>query len=598
LIHFYKRKMSCCIEKVLSSESVEDFSGPVKPRDVQDSSGSADLVSQNKFNYKMAACMVVEVNLSRIQLTCIPKQLSECKSLQSLNMSHNNLSSVSFDLSTFPMLSRLDLSHNSLISLPTSLSLVPMLSFLSLSHNQLSSLPVTMASSSTIRQLFLDNNCLISLPSWFSKLCLCSKISLSHNPLGDLLDINNEFGKICRRLKYLDMSNLSMNTMPSTLCELLDLRHLTLSNTKHLPNMNRLSSLPTQLCNLIGLVKLQAVGVNLTELPDSFHLLTNLEILDISSNSIIWLPSSIHLLSKLRFLNISNNNIFSLPLDFEKLASLRHLFASQNRIAELPEKLGENDKLITLDMYDNRLHHVELELLVKRLVRCDFAMNHLNLTDLDDQSLALYQSKEESLRSWEEDLGEGFVGSVWQGKLRSRSMKLEESLTASEIEYHVQEFNYMYWEESDSDSDMEIMPDVNQDCNEADEPSDGYCNEVDEPSDGYCNEVDEPSDYSENWTVEGDIYDLPVKFEFRHNLQKMHLEEFWGKEQFCPSDQHAQTINEKILEIVEEETKRRRRLGWVGRASVLPGSGIFSLVQEQEHQFDDAEEPGANLPQL
>jgi len=563
--------MPYCIEKVIPADRGEDLYSAVKPCD--GSTPEADLSSQSKFRFELdMSLFVVELNLSCIHLTDIPKQVSECKSLHSLDMSHNSLTNVSFDLSSFPMLSRLNLSHNSLSSLPTSLSQVPMLSVLSLSNNQLSSLPVTMASSSTIRQLFLDSNYLSSLPCWIFKLFLCSKISLSHNPLelGDMLNFHHAFGRTCRRLKYLDLSNLSMNAMPITLCELLDLRHLNVSNTKStkvmqvVPNMNRLSSFPTELSRLKGLVKLQAVGVNLSELPDSFHLLSNLEILDISDNSIVWLPSSIHLLSKLRFLNISNNNIYLLPLDFEKLPSLEHLLASHNRISELPEKLEESDKLVTLDVYNNRLHKVELDI-ARGLVRCDFAMNHFDLKKADESLLNLYRSKEKILRSWEEELGENFIASIWQGKQRSSDMKPEESGEASDTEQQEElDLLSMNWEESE-----QIIA--------LDEES----NEVDESGDG---------NDSEDWTVEEDLYDLPVKFGFSHNLKKMHLEQFWGKEQFCPSDQHAQPMDEKILELVEKEIKRRRRLEWVGRVPVETRVGFFSSIQE--HQFDDVEEAG------
>ena len=68
---------------------------------------------------------MVEVNLSHSQLSDIPVQLSECKSLQSLDMSHNSLTSVSCDLSSFPRLATLDLSHNMLSSLPTIYQPVP-----------------------------------------------------------------------------------------------------------------------------------------------------------------------------------------------------------------------------------------------------------------------------------------------------------------------------------------------------------------------------------------------------------------------------------------------------------------------------------------
>merc|ERR1719315_174855 len=104
------------------------------------------------------------------------------------------------------------------------------------------------------------------------------------------------------------------------------------------------------------------------------------------------------------------------------------------------------------------------------------------------------------------------------------------------------------------------------------------------------NEVDEVGDDSEDWAVEEDLFDLPVKFGFRHNLKKMHLEQFWGTEQFCPSDQHAQPMDEKILELVEKEINRRRRLEWVGRVPEETRVGFFSFIQE--HQFDDVEEAG------
>ena len=310
---------------------------------------------------------LVEVNLSHCELTDFHMQLVVCKSLQSLNMSHNKLSNTSCNLSLLPNLTRLDLSYNRLRWLPPGVSMMPMLSYLSVSHNQLNSLPDNMASTSTIRQLFLDNNMLTTFPTWISKLSMCSTVSLSNNPIGDLLGISPDLGSTCRRLKYLDLSNTSITSLPIALCQLLDLRHLTLSNNKCgieyplSPRVNRLPSLPIQFSNLVGLLKFEAVGVNLFELPDPFHLLINLEILDISSNSIMWLPSSFKL-PKLSFINMSKNNICLLPLDFEVLPCLEHLLPSSNRISKLPEKLELNNKLVTLDMYDNMLIEVKGQL--------------------------------------------------------------------------------------------------------------------------------------------------------------------------------------------------------------------------------------------
>jgi len=518
---------------------------------------------------------LVDLNLSHCELTEFPSLLAECKSLQSLNMSHNILDKASCNLSSFPNLARLDLSHNRLKWLDPSLSMVPLLSYLAVSHNQLITLPDNMASISTIRQLFLDNNMLTTIPCWVSKLRMCSIVSLSNNPLGDLLNILPEIGNTCRRLKYLDLSNTSISTLPTALCELLDLRHLNLSNEKHggvttlSPHMNSLVSLPSQFSNLVGLVKFQAVGVNLSELPDSFHLLINLEIIDISNNSIMWLPTSLSLLPKLKLVNISRNIICLLPLKLDELPSLEHLLASSNRISELPDKLEFSDKLVTLDMYDNMLTEVKDMLIMSGIVRCDFALNLFNIEQFDEHILDVYRSKEKKLRQWkDDDLGEGHVCSIPDGLQRSERFKeMDTDSSAEEPEpwygyYKIYEDeNREELEEEEMYKDFDTVSIVNQES-----------------------EVGKPTEEEENWALEEDIYDLPNKFFYRHNLKNMHLEDFWGKHQFCPSDQHAQPRDEKILEIIEKEKKM-----WQSRVGI---QSTFSSVfhQVQDDQFDDAEE--------
>jgi len=519
---------------------------------------------------------LVDLDLSHCELIDFPTQLAECKSLQSLNMSHNILDKASCNLSLFPSLTRLDLSHNRLTWLHPSLSMVPLLSYLSVSHNQLNSLPDNMASISTIRQLFLDNNMLTTIPCWVSKLRMCSIVSLSNNPLEDLPNILPDIGNTCRRLKYLDLSNTSISSLPIALCKLLDLRHLNLSNNKYggvspsSPHLNSLVSLPTQFSNLVGLVKFQAVGVNLSELPDSFHLLINLEILDISNNCIMWLPTSLSLLPKLKFVNISKNIICLLPLRLDELPSLEHLLASSNRISELPDKLEFNDKLVTLDMYDNMLTEVKDMLILGGIVRCDFAFNFFNIEHLDEHILDVYRSKEKMLRQWrEDDLGEGYICSIPDGLQRSTGHKEIETVSSSEKPEEWDEHYRIFVDENGEELEEEQVY--------KDEDKLSIVNQE--------SVVGKPTHEDEDWASEADIYDLPTKFFFRHNLKNMHLEDFWGKYQFCPSDQHAQPRDEKILEIIENE-ERMLRQSKVGRQPSF--SSVFQQVQD--HQFDDAEE--------
>lgn len=102
----------------------------------------------------------------------------------------------------------------------------------------------------------------------------------SGNPVGNRLDLPADFGFVCRRIKYLELENTSMNVFPESLAFLLDLRHLKLSNldseqvkTKSKPrfkyfdrtetiqttgqNRNFLWSVPDCIVNLRGLCKLE-----------------------------------------------------------------------------------------------------------------------------------------------------------------------------------------------------------------------------------------------------------------------------------------------------------------------------------------------------
>merc|ERR1719233_2633967 len=480
---------------------------------------------------------LVSLDLSYNLLIVFPTQLSLCPFLQSLNISHNNITSLpSNNFLVNGALTMLDLSYNNLTYLLSNLAKLPLLSHLSVSHNNLCSLPDYMASFSTIRELLLDNNKLTNLPNWISRMTHCSTLSLAHNPLGDLLDLHPDIGQNCRRLKYLDLSNISMNNLHTSLCNLLDLRHLTISNVKdtslNMPFLNSLPALPTELHLLKGLVKFIAVGVQLEELPDSIHLLRNLEILDVSKNNIRWLPSSFHLLPKLRFMNISDNNISMLPLDFEKLPCLNHLLASNNQISELPEKLGLNEKLVTLDMYNNKLYQVQDILIKTGIVRCDFALNYLSMESLEEETALMYFNKEKMLRSWVEDLGERYQIRIEQRDERQNRRKEECDIDAV-VTTTTPELQYWSIYSSSEDSDPS--------GHETEESStDGSRKELEDT-------IEIRSNDSDDWDYDGNSFDLPSKFQFRHNLERMDLEQYWGRDQFCPADQHCTKINETIL---------------------------------------------------
>ncbi|XP_074048941.1 leucine-rich repeat and death domain-containing protein 1 isoform X5 [Macrotis lagotis] len=95
--------------------------------------------------------------------------------------------------------------------------------------------------------------------------------------------------------------------------------------------------------------------LQLTQVPDELSILTELEILDISYNSIKELPKNIGELSKLVHFNASNNLISVLPLSFGFLNKLKHLNMSGNHLTELPNGLNNLSSLREINFDENPL---------------------------------------------------------------------------------------------------------------------------------------------------------------------------------------------------------------------------------------------------
>ena len=173
-----------------------------------------------------------------------------------------------------------------------------------------------------------------------------------------------------------------------------------------------------------------------------------------------------------------------------------HVLASYNRISELPENLGLDGKLVTLDMYHNRLYQVDDKLISGGLVRCDFAMNYLKKEHLDEEILQVYSSKEEKLRDWEENLGEEFVGMVVEGNLRTGQQKVEEINTVKI---------------SQAEEELANLFDIYYDDEEG-----GQLGNLKNEEVGEVNPHENQGDESEDWANDVDNYELPAKFGFKY----------------------------------------------------------------------------------
>ncbi|TKY73550.1 Plant intracellular Ras-group-related LRR protein 9 [Spatholobus suberectus] len=222
---------------------------------------------------------------------------------------------------------RVDLSGRQLKFLPEAFGRIPGLLVLDLSGNQLSAIPDSIAGLQNLEELNLSSNLLESLPDSIGLLQRLKLLSVSGNKLTALPDSICQ----CRSLVELDVSFNNLSYLPTNIgYELPNLQKLMIQ-------LNKIRSLPSSVCELKSLRYLDAHFNELHGLPIAIGRLTNLEVLNLSSNfsDLKELPETFGDLTNLRELDLSNNQIHALPDTFGRLNNLTKLNLEQNPL-ELP----------------------------------------------------------------------------------------------------------------------------------------------------------------------------------------------------------------------------------------------------------------------
>ncbi|KAG8043381.1 hypothetical protein GUJ93_ZPchr0458g22615 [Zizania palustris] len=150
------------------------------------------------------------------------------------------------------------------------------------------------------------------------------------NPAGFAGGLHGDHEEKNKQEQKLDMSGMSMDTLP----------HLTMS--------------------LGHITILDLSNNNLESIPESIIArLLNVVVLDVRSNQLKSLPNSIGCLSKLKVLNVSGNLLESLPVTIEECRALEELHANFNELTKLPDTLGfELHSLRKLCVNSNKLAHL------------------------------------------------------------------------------------------------------------------------------------------------------------------------------------------------------------------------------------------------
>ncbi|GKT18979.1 type III secretion system effector XopAE [Acidovorax sp. SUPP2522] len=141
---------------------------------------------------------------------------------------------------------------------------------------------------------------------------------------------------------------LPAKTLPDAIGQLQGLQELSLTNTG-------LTSLPESLGQLGQLRHLKlATNQEMKRLPASLTSLPNLHTLQLPANSLKELPADLGRMQSLRTLELGNGKYASLPASITDLRHLTHLSVSHSsHIRELPENIGDMQGLQTLVLKGN-----------------------------------------------------------------------------------------------------------------------------------------------------------------------------------------------------------------------------------------------------
>ncbi|XP_014490565.2 plant intracellular Ras-group-related LRR protein 9-like [Vigna radiata var. radiata] len=222
---------------------------------------------------------------------------------------------------------RIALSGKRLKYLPEAFGHIPASVVLDVSSNQLSVIPDSICGLESLEELNLSSNALESLPESIGLLQKLKVLNVSGNKLSALPDSISK----CSSLVELDASFNSLSYLPTNIG--FELRNL----QKLMIQLNKIRSLPSSICEMKSLRYLDAHFNELRGLPVAIGKLTNLQVLNLSSNfsDLKELPETFGDLINLRELDLSNNQIHALPDSFGRLHNLTKLNLEQNPV-EVP----------------------------------------------------------------------------------------------------------------------------------------------------------------------------------------------------------------------------------------------------------------------
>jgi small GTP-binding protein len=317
--------------------------------------------------------ITLELDLSKLNLTSLPKDVNKLKNLQILNLGQNNLSSLPVEICDLKKLTILDLGENKFQKFPEEVLEFRTLGELYLGTNLINSISDKLNYLNKLEIIDLSNNNIIELSQSLMLVTTLKKLHIFGNQIKHVPpEICNLRGLQSLLLGFIYFGGNNITFLPKEIGRLSNLADLYLSS-------NKLSSLPEEIKELKSLVNLGLDDNNIEAFPKEINLLTNLEYLDLRGNQIKYIPKEIAKLQRLVTLDLRRNAIEDIPIEISLLTNLETIYLTGNKIKKVRSEIFSLPKLKSLYLGKNQLRNLPNELAKANLQFLELLDNQLQI---------------------------------------------------------------------------------------------------------------------------------------------------------------------------------------------------------------------------
>lgn len=309
------------------------------------------------YHYQRLSIYLKGNNISKIENSSFENLDSINASALVLDLSQNRISDIAIGAfaGVEAKVQEIDVENNDLTTIPEAFGKLLLLESLKIRGNPIRTLatPVTFILSRTVSTLALSLNLFQTWPRELHYFRLLSKLSIDGYQLSRLpLNAMEGFETT---LTSLDITHSKLDRIPSVVCHLKKLRHL--SYTSNPDTADPIFEHCSQLITSVYFLSIQ--DNNISHFPDILKTFVNLDYFDISENRISTIDSSLIPANSVTHLNLSTNYFNRVPSAVNSFPELKSLYLTGNHITSIEDyDLVNLTHLTVLQLGDNPIEYV------------------------------------------------------------------------------------------------------------------------------------------------------------------------------------------------------------------------------------------------